>query len=553
MTMTIASILPTPPSSPSPSSRKPVIIASAATLPTTLPSQPVKDAQVLSQLKFTPAANATSATNTRSTPRTTNTKPLAAGSPPSRTLATLKRDLRIDGWRCGAQTLRNTECQRSILDENKNLIDAQVAFMTGLTRASPDFESALLKLVMLVHCYQHDAGQQKERRFEAWRLAFPPGSADGSEPEVPVEQLIRKALEPLSTKCIAHGNRWACEGRIGGQKVQNCERTLQELIKQELYSDNAKLEFLLKVLEWNRTCSTHQSSKQFTWVAAWKKSVMAVLPLPMPLGDRAIASNAPNKPQAHPRAQASPLIVSTPSMTEKKAVVIVQVLPSPRALSGPTISPDADPALYWPKAYDSSPFNILAHANHHASFTHSHKLIRAEISRLLDARDLRDGYVYAYEVEGNEGYVKIGYTTRSVTDRHDEWSFECNRQTKPLYPSPPSAAATISNGATEAAAAPAVLVPHARRVEALCHAELNHRRIRMYCGACLKQHVEWFEVSAIEVTTVIQKWSRWVATRPYGLLRLRDKSKWTLKAGEVQRTSKFEQFMQEIAVLPALL
>ncbi|ORX91140.1 hypothetical protein BCR34DRAFT_650422 [Clohesyomyces aquaticus] len=193
---------------------------------------------------------------------------------------------------------------------------------------------------------------------------------------------------------------------------------------------------------------------------------MAVLPLPMSPDDRAVASNAPNNLQARPTAQAGPLVVLNPSMTEKKAVAVVHVLPSPGALSGPVISPDVDPALYWPKAYDSSPSNIIAHANHHASPTHPHKLICGEISRLLDARDLRDGYVYAYEVEGSEGYVKI-----------------C--------------------GATEAAAAPAVLVPHTRRVEALCHTEFDHRLIRMYCRACLKQHVEWFEVSVIEVTAVI--------------------------------------------------
>ncbi|KAJ4345912.1 uncharacterized protein N0V89_012048 [Didymosphaeria variabile] len=550
MRMPIASILPTPPSSPSSSSRKPIVIpvASAATLPTTLPSQPVNDAQVLSHLESTPAAH-TSTANTSSAPRTINTKPLTAGSPPSRTLAALKTDLRIDGWQCGAQTRRNTECQHFILNKNKNLINAQLASMTGLTRTSPDFKNALLKLVMLVHCHQHNANQKYQRRLEVWSLAFPPGSVDdGSEPEVPIEQLIRKALEPLSTKCIARGNGCACEERIGGHKVQNCERTLQELVKQELYSDNAKLEFLLKVLEWNMTCSIHQSSGQFTLVPAWKKSVMAVLPLPTPLGDRAVASNAPDKLQACPRAQTGPLIVSTPSMTEKKAVVIVEDLPSLRALPDPIISLDADPALYWPKAYDSSPFDILAHANHHASPTHSHKLIRDKISKPLDAHDLRDGYVYAYEVEGNEGYVKIGYTTRPVMERYDEWSFNCNRQTKPLYPSPPSAAATISSRATEAAAAPTVLIPHARRVEALCHAELKHRRIRMYCGACLQQHVEWFEVSAIEATAIIQKWSRWMTTRPYKLLQLRDKPKWTLKVAEAQRTSRFEQFMREVTV-----
>jgi len=372
--------------------------------------------------------------------------------------------------------------------------------MTGLTCASPDFESAVHKLIKLVHCYQHKVGQSKERRLEAWNLAFSLDGADGSVPEVSVEWLIRNALKPLSAECITQG----CRERIGGQKVQNCERTVQELIKQEVYHDNAKLGFLLKVLEWNKTCTTHYSSTQFTRVAPWKESVIEVLPLPIPLGDRALASNA-----------------------------------------GPTNSLDADPALYWSKAYDSSPFNILKHANHNVN----PKPIRDLLSKPLAACDLHAGHIYAYKVEGNKDYVKIGYTTRPVKERHDEWSFDCNRQTLPLYSSPAQATTNISS-TKEAAAAPAVLIPHARRVEALCHAELNHRRITMYCGACLKPHIEWFEVSAMEVTAIIQKWSKWMTTQPYELLQLRDKSKWTLKAAEVQRTLKFEQFMREIAVVP---
>jgi hypothetical protein len=452
------------------------------------------------QLRSTLAAIATSTTNTRSTPQTTTTKPSAAKTPPFRTLATLKRDLHINSWKCGAETLKNTECKRAITQNNKDVIDAQLTSMTGLTCASPDFESAVHKLIVLVHCYQHKAGQSTERRLEAWRLAFSPGSADGSVPEVSVERLIKKALKPQSTECIIQG----CKERIGGQKVQNCEKTVQGLIKQILYSDNAKLEFLLKVLEWNRTCTTHQSSRHFACVATWKESIMEVLSMLVPLGDQALASNA-----------------------------------------GPTTSPDADPALYWSKAYDSSPFNILARAKHYVN----PKLIRDQISRPLLACDLCEGQVYAYEVKGNKGYVKIGYTTRPVTERHDEWSFDCNRQTLPLYPSPAQASAGISS-TQEAAVAPTVLIPHARRVEALCHAELNHRRIRMYCGACLKPHIEWFEVSVIEVTAVIQKWSRWMATQPYELLQLRDRSEWTLKAGEVERTSRFKQFMRVIAVVP---
>jgi hypothetical protein len=522
-------MLPTPPSSPFPSPSKPVAIpiASATAVSTKLPSRSVKGAQALSQPISTPAVNATSTTNTRSAPEVTTT------NHPPRTLAELKSDLHIDGRQCGALTRRDTRCKHSVKD-NEALIDAQLASMTGLTRASPDFESAMLELFMLVHCSQHDAGRSKECRLEAWSLTFPPGSADGSLFEV--ERHVRKALEPFSVDCIAHDNGWACKERIGGWKVQNCKKTLQELIKQEIYSDDAKLEFLLKVLEWNAHCNSHQSSTRFTRVAAWKESIMAVRPLPMPVSNRGLTSNVANDPESSPRAQTDSLSAQTLSITEKSAFPIMQVLPSP----------DSDPALYWPKAFDSSPFHILAQANHNSIPTSSHELIRDVIRKPLDADDLPGGCVYAYEVDGNKGYIKIGFTTRSVTKRHEEWSFHCNRQTKPLYPPLAQGGATILIE-KEAAATPAVRVPHARRVEALCHAELDHRRIRIYCTACMKQHIEWFDVSAMEATTVIQKWSRWMSTQPYELRGLRFNSKRTLKISELERTSTFDLFMRDIA------
>lgn len=52
---------------------------------------------------------------------------------------------------------------------------------------------------------------------------------------------------------------------------------------------------------------------------------------------------------------------------------------------------------------------------------------------------------------------------------------------------------------------------------------------------------------------VMQKWSRRMATQPYELVKLRGMSKRTLKASEIRRTSRFDQFMREIAVAPAPL
>jgi len=96
---------------------------------------------------------------------------------------------------------------------------------------------------------------------------------------------------------MARSYGWTCESRVGGQKVQNCERTLQEFVKQDVYSSDARLELLLKVLEWNRTCSNYQSSRKLTYVPAWEKSIKAILPWSKLVIEQAIANNALNEPQ----------------------------------------------------------------------------------------------------------------------------------------------------------------------------------------------------------------------------------------------------------------
>jgi hypothetical protein len=287
---------------------------------------------------------------------------------------------------------------------------------------------------------------------------------------------------------------------------------------------------LLKVLEY-RTCSEHENSRQFTRVAAWKTSILAVRPASAFL----LA------------AQLDSPITRTPLLTAQEDLAVVQIPapPCPQASLTLTMTLSTDPASYWPKAYDMSPFEIIARAKILVSSSNPHNLIRSKMSRPLKGRDLENGYMYAYEVDGNKGYVKIGYTACSITDRHDKWSFDCNRQTKSLYPFLLAAAGSTSD---DLAATTAVLVPHARRIEALCHAELDHRRVRIYCGACLK-HVEWFYVSAAEVTAVIQKWTRWMATQPYELRQLRNEPKWVLEPTELQKTAGMEQFMRELAML----
>jgi hypothetical protein len=140
----------------------------------------------------------------------------------------------------------------------------------------------------------------------------------------------------------------------------------------------------------------------------------------------------------------------------------------------------------------------------------------------LSADDQKNGYLYIYEVEGNKGFVKIGYTTRSIRKRHEEWGFDCNRKSNPLFPIPSIKPA---------------LVPNARRVEKLCHAELKHRQAIIYCQGCLKTHEEWFESSPTDAIAVIEKWSAWMKKEPYHPDRL------LLKQEEGRKAVDMEKFM----------
>lgn len=110
-----------------------------------------------------------------------------------------------------------------------------------------------------------------------------------------------------------------------------------------------------------------------------------------------------------------------------------------------------------------------------------------------------------YQVDGNDGFVKIGFTSKPIQQRLDEWEADCNRKPRLLYPLPSAGAKPIL---------------HAAHVEALCHAELNWFRARIECKTCIKQHIEWFKVSpddvALEqVIAVVRKWWWWMGTCPY--------------------------------------
>lgn len=102
---------------------------------------------------------------------------------------------------------------------------------------------------MIIYCTYHRFPNYKEPRIETWTTVFPGGDGN-TEPSV--EKQIRKALDQVSTWYIrikTSNERYKIG--IGGQRVQNCSKTIDEIVKLEVYLDNAYLDSFLKVLKAN--------------------------------------------------------------------------------------------------------------------------------------------------------------------------------------------------------------------------------------------------------------------------------------------------------------
>jgi hypothetical protein len=400
--------------------------------------------------------------------------------------------------------------------------------MITLTRSSPEFESELKKLVDIANCQYHLSPKYKDRRIETLTPFFPDGDGD-TEPSV--DKHIRKAIGQVSTQCIGitTGNK-RCEEGTGGRKVQNCSKTIDEIVKPEVYLDDDFLDYFLKVLEANMYCHLH-TRRPLKRVAQWKLRIFEIRKKAGSKVMPSIESDAAGGSRSQTRAPGA-RGTRRYSTTNNNALVL-QNRGSPTPRSSRSLTPDLarDPATFWPKTYDTTPFDILLRSNRLADYISSYHLIQSQLELPLDNDERQNGYVYLYEVEGNSGFVKLGYTTRPVEVRHQEWKFDCNRVPRALYPIPSSSA---------------IPVRYARRVEALCHAELDHRRIRIYCKGCLKQHIEWFEISPAEAIAVIRKWSKWTATLPYEMARLRSGA-WELKEEERQKARNIGRFMKELS------
>ena len=106
--------------------------------------------------------------------------------------------------------------------------------------------------------------------------------------------------------------------------------------------------------------------------------------------------------------------------------------------------------------------------------------------------------------------LKIG-RANNVTRRMNEWQRQCGYALNLVrwYP-------YLSSSPTGRRDSSAIVkkVPFVKRVERMIHLELQTQQVLRKCGACRKEHREWFEVEASQagvrgVDGVVRRWVGW--------------------------------------------
>ncbi|KAL7946810.1 T5orf172 domain-containing protein [Trichoderma barbatum] len=481
-----------------------------------------------SGLNLHDGTTATNSSTLLTPPRTPSPTPDTAAKsnqPSSKDIdpAVLKTRLDLQDGRCGCLTKQKKPCKIITPEKNGSKVDSLVESMIALTQSSLELDGRLQDLAKLVHCHFHDHEKHIESRVEKWILIFPTGAPD-AKPVFRLERQIKLALRRDYTHCIGKTKMQRdCRSKLGGQKIQNYFRTIDEIIKSVVGFEDTKIGYLLKVLAFNGLCSSHQYQSH-KHIESWSSRIMDIRSTyqaeSMKLVDDCTldGSSISDKTSHADKVQSS--------MFKNNTKHNLETQDDSTAINLGSLSP----AQYWPEAFDESAFEIIERSDRLQDREYSHNEIKANATRPLDEKsgDLKSGFIYLYTVKGNEELVKIGYTTRSPEVRHEEWKISCNRDPKPLYQDS--------------------IAPNAHRIEALCHAELDYCRTRVYCTGCLTQHTEWFEITPRDAISVIQKWSNWMASHPYIKTLSESGVKWVLKPEEIKKFDDIDTFMKDLSL-----
>lgn len=416
----------------------------------------------------------------------------------------IKQQMGLEKLICGFPTIKTgAPCKCRIDSSNEDEINLQIGLLSRMTQASEGFETELEKLAVLVHCQYHAYKRYKAQRINSWKKIFP--TATNFSPQE--DEQIRELFNNVSATCSGTTVQGKpCRMKLGGQTVQHARRTISELTNSEIYLDEGNRVYALEALAIYMFCSHHTRQGEDK-LLSWKLSISTIC-------------RSAQK---------------TESARDDKPTVESQILRARRE--------GTPPAECWPNVLDDSRFITEIKPDRPTCKEDAYELIKQTLLLSLDSTDQRDGQVYVYQVDGNEDFVKIGYTSRRMTERSEEWTLACNRASTLVYPSPEDLSLRI---------------PYAKRVEALCHAELQYMNEIVDCNACIVNHIEWFRTSVAEAIAVVRKWIAWIKMEPYEQsFRSKNtantknsKIDWRLSDDMARRTKNMDAFMQMLSKLP---
>ncbi|KAH6971955.1 hypothetical protein EDB80DRAFT_784411 [Ilyonectria destructans] len=137
--------------------------------------------------------------------------------------ATLKTCVVLDIGRCGALTRSGRPCRSWSPAANRAGVTSQLESMINLTQSSIELEAALDKLVMLVHCNNHDTGlPKKSRRISRRRSQYHrPGHYTKEQPMKLVAMWKSSIVEIREEYLIKSAESGAYEGTGGPSGALN--------------------------------------------------------------------------------------------------------------------------------------------------------------------------------------------------------------------------------------------------------------------------------------------------------------------------------------------
>lgn len=450
-------------------------------------------------------------------------------------IAALKAGLAIDNTSCRAITLKGRPCKLPTPAKNQALITSLLRTLDSMTQASEELLPTLEKLSRLAHCRWHDCGNPSDSRVDVWLEAIPRGTIHGKSPALITRQ-IKKALHGVTPVCSGiTKSKKQCSRLIGGQKVQNCSNTIAQMVLLDGSLEGIMVELLLSVFEANRYCHHHMSQLSMSNVTRWSAQLADIRKEDTGACKLGKSSKGSSTRVKQKQDIITPATMS-PDLREKiKTMLHRRIQPSTTVSSDGLPWTTEDLAAFWSPGRDFTPLDIVSNTGEGVDKESLNPSVCDVATKPLDEIDRTSGHVYLYEVDDNPGIVKIGYTLRAVADRHAEWAFQCNRTVKVLYPATPDQLERV---------------PNACKIEALCHAELDEFRVRVFCHGCLKQHIEWFEMDASQAISSIQKWSAWMKSSPYQKTagkEYRLSSKWQAMTTDCKKfTKSVSTFAQQL-------